>query len=698
MAKKERLSKKLTLFDVYAVSTGAMFSSGFFLLPGIAAMETGNSVYLSYLVAGFLILPSMLTVAELATAMPRAGGAYYFLDRSLGPLVGTIGGLGSWIALIFKSAFALIGMGAYLSLYVDVPMLPLALILTVVFGLLNIFGAKETAFLQRLLVSALVVIMGYFLIEGVEYLTGNAVLPEMKERNFLTNGLNGFISTVGLVFVSYAGLTKVASIAEEVQNPDRAIPLGMTLSLMTASLVYVLGVFIMVKVLPAATLFSSLTPVTDAGSVVITWIPSSIGILLIVVAAIAAFASTGNAGIMSASRYPLAMSRDGLMPKFFGKIGRFKTPHISVLSTTFVMILVLLLFDVEAVAKLASAFQLLLFFLLNLAVVVMRESKIEAYKPGFNSPFYPWVQILGMIISLWLVAEMGLLAVGLTGTLIILCIAWYFYYAHGKVKRQGAIYHVHARLGQMRYEALEHELMTIINEKNIDSSLTYEEVIARSEVVRSQSADRDLAILSQKAVDSLEARLSKDTNLNSGWSDAFTDIATQAVRLKKGVYFKYVQLEGLRMPEMVSIQCKGGLTLEAFGEEKIHALIYLITPEDQPLLHMRIIGHMAELIEAEEFLDRWIAAKSERELKQVLLSDERLIHVRLQENTPTEEWIDKAIMELQLPGEFLVTIIERNNDIVIPKGKTRLQSGDVLSILGYPKDIIELREWLDSIP
>jgi len=696
MAKKERLSKKLTLFDVYAVSTGAMFSSGFFLLPGIAAMETGNSVYLSYLVAGFLILPSMLTVAELATAMPRAGGAYYFLDRSLGPLVGTIGGLGSWIALIFKSAFALIGMGAYLSLYVDVPMLPLALILTVVFGLLNIFGAKETAFLQRLLVSALVVIMGYFLIEGVEYLTGNAVLPEMKERNFLTNGLNGFISTVGLVFVSYAGLTKVASIAEEVQNPDRAIPLGMTLSLMTASLVYVLGVFIMVKVLPATTLFSSLTPVTDAGNVVITWIPTSIGILLIVVAAIAAFASTGNAGIMSASRYPLAMSRDGLMPKYFGKIGRFKTPHISVLSTTFVMILVLLLFDVEAVAKLASAFQLLLFFLLNLAVVVMRESKIEAYKPGFNSPFYPWVQILGMIISLWLVAEMGLLAVGLTGTLIILCIAWYFYYAHGKVKRQGAIYHVHARLGQMRYEALEHELMTIINEKNIDSSLTYEEVIARSEVVRAQSADRDLAILSQKAVDSLESRLSKDTNLKSNWSDAFTDIATQAVRLKKGVYFKYVQLEGLRMPEMVSIQCKGGLTLEAFGEEKIHALIYLITPEDQPLLHMRIIGHMAELIEAEEFLDRWIAAKSERELKQVLLSDERLIHVRLQENTPTEEWIDKAIMELQLPGECLVTIIERNNDIVIPKGKTRLQTGDVLSILGYPKDILELREWLEN--
>ena len=89
-------------------------------------------------------------------------------------------------------------MGAYLSLYIDVPMLPLALVLTVIFGLLNVFGAR-TAFLQRLLVSALVLIMGYFLLEGVEYLSGNSLLPEMQKGNFLTNGFGGFASTVGLV-------------------------------------------------------------------------------------------------------------------------------------------------------------------------------------------------------------------------------------------------------------------------------------------------------------------------------------------------------------------------------------------------------------------------------------------------------------------------------------------------------------------
>ena len=104
---------------------------------------------------------------------------------------------------------------------------------------------------------------------------------------------------------------------------------------------------------------------------------------------------------------------------------------------------------------------------------------------------------------------------------------------------------------------------------------------------------------------------------------------------------------------------------------------------------------MAELIEAEDFLDRWNNAIDEKALKQVLLSDERFIHVRLQEHTKTEDWIGKKIMELSLPGECLITILERNNDIIIPKGKTVLESGDMLSILGYPDDISELKIWLD---
>ena len=119
LSKKKRFKKELGLFDVYAVATGTTLSAGFFLLPGLAAQEAGSALVLAYLLAALPMVPAMFSVVELATAMPRAGGVYYFLDRSLGPMVGTIGGLGTWLALMLKVAFALVGMGAYLGLWYD---------------------------------------------------------------------------------------------------------------------------------------------------------------------------------------------------------------------------------------------------------------------------------------------------------------------------------------------------------------------------------------------------------------------------------------------------------------------------------------------------------------------------------------------------------------------------------------------------
>ena len=132
ITKFARLRKQLALVDIFVISAGAMISSGFFLLPGLAAAQAGSSVVLAYLLAGLLIIPAMLSQAELATAMPRAGGAYYYLDRTLGPLVGTIGGIGTWLALVLKSAFALIGMGAYVALVVDLPLVPTAVAFAVI--------------------------------------------------------------------------------------------------------------------------------------------------------------------------------------------------------------------------------------------------------------------------------------------------------------------------------------------------------------------------------------------------------------------------------------------------------------------------------------------------------------------------------------------------------------------------------------
>src|SRR5699024_1762228 len=218
LEESQKLNKELKLFDVYAIATGAMFSSGFFLLPGLAAVQTGPSVFLAYLISGIIVLPTMFSVAELAPAMPRAGGTYYIIDRALGPLVGTIGGYGSWLALILKSAFALVGMGAYLAIFWEVNITAVAVILTISFGIVNIVVAKETALFQRILVSAVVGDMVFYIIQGIAEVFSIGLLDLTNERlyPFLEKGMRGFFATVGIVFGTYAGLTKVASIAEEV--------------------------------------------------------------------------------------------------------------------------------------------------------------------------------------------------------------------------------------------------------------------------------------------------------------------------------------------------------------------------------------------------------------------------------------------------------------------------------------------------
>lgn len=685
----KKLQKNLTLFDVYAVSTGAMFSSGFFLLPGIAAAQTGDSVYLAYFVAGFLILPAMFCMAELSTAMPKAGGTYYFLDRALGPLFGTIGGLGSWVAVIFKSAFALVGMGAYLSLYIDVPMTALAIILTLVFGLINVVGAKETTMLQRVLVTTLVVILAVFVIYGLA-ITGAAesLQPNAGNEPFFSSGVVGFVATIGLVFVSYAGLTKVASVAEETQNPDRNIPLGMTLSLITATTIYTLGLLVIIAVLPPGELHDSLTPVSDAGQKFLGWVPFDLGIILIVVAAIAAFASTGNAGIMSASRYPFAMAKDKLLPERFSQIGRFGTPTFSIVITVVTMMAVLILFDVETVAKLASAFQLLLFGFVCLAVIVMRESQIATYKPGFKSPLYPWMQWAGILISFWLIVEMGALAMGFTGMLTIACALWYQFYAKGKLIRRGAIFHVHARLGQQQYEGLERELMTIIHDRTQDENLSYEALIARSVMNDYRYGNYDSKMVLDAVRTSAQAKFDIPSEVVDG---AFPADKTRLAPISDGVVIAYRSSSTIERPELFVFRFGPETTLDMDVQESVHTVMFLLTPNKPAGLDLRLAGHLAEVVQSFKFDKRWLAASDEKEMNEILMRDDHFLHAPVDNFPYLVENLGRPLADFDLPDSCLIAMIERDGELRIATPKEALLPGDQVAIIGEPEDLLKLK-------
>lgn len=131
----KRLKKELRLRDVYAIATGATLSAGFFLLPGIAADQVGSALILAYVLAAIPLIPAMFSILELSTAMPRAGGVYYFLDRAMGPGMGTVGGVGTWLALILKVAFALVGMGAYIALFFpELEIIPVAVAIALILG------------------------------------------------------------------------------------------------------------------------------------------------------------------------------------------------------------------------------------------------------------------------------------------------------------------------------------------------------------------------------------------------------------------------------------------------------------------------------------------------------------------------------------------------------------------------------------
>lgn len=143
--KQNKLKKELKLFDVFTLATGATISGGLFLLPGIAAVYMSSPMFLAYLVAAIPLIPVMMSKVELTTAMPRSGGVYYFLDRSLGPVLGTVGGIGTWLTLSLKSSFAFAGLGIYISIFLNgIPKILLSIGIAVLLYLINLNEAKKT--------------------------------------------------------------------------------------------------------------------------------------------------------------------------------------------------------------------------------------------------------------------------------------------------------------------------------------------------------------------------------------------------------------------------------------------------------------------------------------------------------------------------------------------------------------------------
>ena len=423
----KELERDLGLPSVLAISIGAMIGSGIFILPALALKIAGPAVILAYLVAGLLVIPAALSKSEMATAMPEAGGTYIYIERGMGPLLGTIAGVGTWFSLSFKGALALVGGVPYLLLIFDLPLKPVALGLASLLILVNVVGAKQTGRLQIVIVVVMLAALGWFTAGSV----GSVQAGNFDA--FFADGVGGLFAATGLVLVSYAGVTKVTSVAEEVEDPGRNIPLGILGSLAFTTLLYVGVVAVLVGITDPGSVAGSLTPVAVAAEVTL----GQAGVVAVIIAAILALISTANAGILSSSRYPFAMSRDKLAPSSLSTVSeRFGTPVTSITVTGVVLLLLIAFVPILEIAKLASAFQILVFVLINVALIAFREGSAE-YEPEFTSPLYPWMQGFGAISGVLLLTQMGTIA--LTGALIITLgsVGWYVAFVRPRVRREG---------------------------------------------------------------------------------------------------------------------------------------------------------------------------------------------------------------------------------------------------------------------
>jgi len=420
----KKLKRSLSLPYVIAISIGGMLGSGIFVLPGFAASLTGSSVWLAYLIAALCILPAALSKSELATAMPSSGGTYVYIERAFGPMFGTISGIGLWLSLLLKSSFALIGLGAYLAVLINLDdnltkLVALGFLCFIMF--LNVFGIKKVGKVQIVIVSiSLICLVSIFLI-GFPLVNPDYLTP------FLSNGNTGLISTVAFVYISYAGVTKVAAIAGEIKNPDRNLPLAMILSLLTIASIYVFIAFVLVGNIPIKDLATDIRPIYTVSNIIggkyFGYAAAAVGVLTLM--------SMANSGVLASSRFPFAMARDKLLPSFLERLhSKYLTPVISILITCITMAFVIVFLDIVKIAKLASAFKVMMFISVNFCVIILRETSAQWYNPSYKSPLYPFLQLFGIFSGFILLVFLGWMP--FFAILVISALGVFLYFFIGK--------------------------------------------------------------------------------------------------------------------------------------------------------------------------------------------------------------------------------------------------------------------------
>ena len=414
------LSREMGLMDATLIGVGAMIGAGIFVLTGIAAGVAGPALIITFSLNGVVALLTAFSYAELGSCYHDAGGGYLWVKEGLPKWNGFISGWMSWFAHAVACSLYALGFGAYFDLVLHEfnitmpqwgflsPQKILAAVTAVVFAYVNFRGASETGKVGNIVTIAKIVILMIFIGFGVNLIINR---PDWQEAftPFFAHGWSGVFKAMGLTFIAFQGFEVISQCSEEIKNPKKNIPRAVFLSLLIVVPIYLL---VAVTSLGAVKPGGGITPwdylashkETALVEVAKTFFVGG-GIMLLIGGVISTMSAL-NATIYSSSRVAFAMGRDRNFPTFFSKVHKKNfTPHLSILFSLFIVVIMAVSLPIEDVASAADIMFLLLFLQVNITLIRLRKKRPDLDR-GFFTPLFPYLSIVGILMLLFLAIYM----------------------------------------------------------------------------------------------------------------------------------------------------------------------------------------------------------------------------------------------------------------------------------------------------
>lgn len=414
------LKKKLGILGLSMYGVGLILGAGIYAIIGEAAGTAGPPLWLSFLIGAFISSFTGLTYAELATAIPKAAAEYSYFQRASQSSLGSF--LVGWITIITASvatATVAISFSGYLKGFLNTRGIPVALLLMLVFSLVNYYGIEFSSKIN--LIFTLIEVLGLVL---VIYLG----IPHLGTVDYLEfpTGVSGVIKGAALIFFAYIGFEEIANLAEEASNPEKDIPRAFIFSIIITSILYVLVALSVVSLLNWRELGRSSSPLAEAAAQALG--PDAF--LIISVIALFATANTVLIFLIVCSRMIFGMARDGKMPRPLSRVSKRGTPTLAIVTSFALAAFFSLLANLSLVAEITNLGTFITFASVNLSAIWLRIKMPELPRP-FKTPFtlgkIPLIPLIGLLSSGFLITQLSLESIIYGSGIIIVGIMIYFF-------------------------------------------------------------------------------------------------------------------------------------------------------------------------------------------------------------------------------------------------------------------------------